>query len=67
MDAPDDRAQIAEALSHLSNAAQRKMPCVGDNTLHTPWDLVHQTIDEHLTLWQLAGDTHSAAATEPTP
>jgi hypothetical protein len=54
-------------LSHLSNAAQRKMPCVGDNTLHTPWDLVHQTIDEHLTLWQLAEDTHSAAATEPTP
>jgi hypothetical protein len=67
MDAPDDRAQIAEALSHLSNAAQRKMPCVGDNTLHAPWDLVHQTIDEHLTLWQLAEDTQTAAATEPTP
>jgi hypothetical protein len=54
MHAPDDRAQIAEALSHLSNAAQRKMPCVGNNILPTPWDLLHRQIDDHLTLWQLA-------------
>jgi hypothetical protein len=66
MTAPDDRSQIAEALRHLSFAAQRKIPSVGNDTLATPWDLLHRQIDDHLTLWQLA-DTHSAAATEPTP
>jgi hypothetical protein len=67
MDAPDDRAQIAEALLHLSFAAQRKTPRVGNTILPTPWDLAHRQIDDHLTLWQLAEDTQTAAATEPTP
>jgi hypothetical protein len=56
----DDRAQLAEALLHLSFAAQRKIPRVGNDKLPTPWDLLHKQIDDHLTLWQLAEDPQTA-------
>lgn len=49
-----DRAALAEALRHLSFAAQRCIPKVGNETLPTPWDLRHQAINDHLTLWELA-------------
>lgn len=62
MTAADDRSQIAEALLHLSFAAQRKTPRVGNDTLPTQWDLLHRQIDDHLTLWQLAGDTQTLPA-----
>ena len=51
---PTDRAALAEALTHLSFAAQRKIPRVGNDRLKTPWDLDHERINEHLTLWELA-------------
>lgn len=49
-----DRAALAEALGHLSHAAQRCIPKVGNDLLATPWDLRHRDINDHLTLWELA-------------
>jgi len=52
--AGSDRDALAEALAHLSYAAQRCFPKVGNETLKTPWDLAHERINEHLTLLELA-------------
>lgn len=49
-----DRDALTEALRHLSYAAQRCIPKVGDDKLKTPWDLAHERINEHLTLLELA-------------
>jgi hypothetical protein len=49
-----DRAALIEALGHLSHAAQRCFPKVGNQDLPTPWDLRHQDINDHLTLLELA-------------
>lgn len=49
-----DRKAIAEALGHLSFAAQRCIPKVGCDKLPTPWDLRHAEINDMLTLWELA-------------
>lgn len=54
--ASEDRVQLAEALCHLSHAAKRTFARVGSPDLPTPWDLCHQRIDDHLTLWELAAD-----------
>lgn len=48
------RAELAEALGHLSHAAQREMPVVGSVTLVTPWDKSHERIDAMLDDWQRA-------------
>jgi hypothetical protein len=48
------RAELQEALRHLSRSASRRIPKVGNDTLPTPWDLDHKRIDELLTLLELA-------------
>lgn len=49
-----DRAELAEALGHLSFAAQRQFPRVGNEDFPTPWDVDHERINDLLTLWELA-------------
>lgn len=49
-----DRRELAEALTHLSFAAQRKFPKVGNDLLKTAWDVDHERINELLTLLELA-------------
>lgn len=51
---PRDRQALTEALAHLSYAAQRCIPKVGNETLPTPWDKAHDRINEHLTLLELS-------------
>lgn len=48
------RSELAEALMHMSFAAQRQFPKVGNEKLKTDWDAAHEQINIHLTLLELA-------------
>lgn len=48
------RAELAEALTNLSHAAQREFPVVGSEDAPTPWDRRHRTINQLLHDWQAA-------------
>ena len=52
--AAPDRAALAEALGNLCHYATRQIPKVGNDRLPTPWDIAHQRINDHLTLWEMA-------------